>query len=68
MDFEKWSLIPVPRVESYKGLVFGCWDQNVASLVEYLGNFVWYFDAFFARSPKGMQVLAPPHKWRSKAN
>jgi PAH dioxygenase large subunit len=68
MDFEKWSLIPVPRVETYKGLIFGCWDSDVASLVEYLGDFRWYLDAFFARSPKGMEVLAPPHKWRSKAN
>jgi hypothetical protein len=37
-------------------------------LPEYLGDFRWYLDAFLARSPGGMQVLAPPHRWRAKCN
>lgn len=68
MDFAEWSLVRVPRVASYKGLIFGCWDQNVVSLEDYLGDFKWYLDAFVARSPGGMQVLAPPHRWRAKCN
>ena len=68
MDFAQWGLIRVPKVESYKGLIFGCWDSDAASLSEYLGDFRWYLDAFVARSPGGMEVIGPPHRWRVKAN
>jgi phenylpropionate dioxygenase-like ring-hydroxylating dioxygenase large terminal subunit len=68
MDFSQWGLIRVPRVESYHGLVFGCWDPQARSLVDYLGDFRWYLDAFVARTPRGTQVVAPPHRWRAKAN
>jgi PAH dioxygenase large subunit len=68
LDFAQWSLIRVPRLESYKGLIFGCWDRDVVSLADYLGDFRWYLDPFVARSPGGMEVLAPPHRWRAKAN
>lgn len=67
-DFSRLGLIAVPRVDSYKGLVFGCWNADAIALPQYLGDFRWYLDAFFARSPQGMEVLAPPHRWRAKAN
>src|SRR5262249_52541397 len=68
MDFSQWSLVPVTRVENYKGMIFGCWDADVESLETYLGDFRFYFDVFFARTPRGMEVVAPPHRWRVKAN
>jgi len=68
MDFSAWTLIRVPRLESYKGLIFGCWDKSVEDLAEYLGDFRFYLDAFAARTPEGMEVLAPPHRWRAKTN
>lgn len=68
MNFAEWGLVKVPRVEVYKGLIFGCWDPGVVSLEDYLGDFRWYLDTFFARTPSGMEVLAPPHRWRVKAN
>lgn len=40
----EWGLIEVPRVRSYGGLLFGCWDQDAPSLDEYLGDLCWYFD------------------------
>ena len=67
-DFSTLGLIPVPRVESYKGLLFGCWDADVIGLEQFLGDFRWYLDLFFGRTPGGMEVLAPPHRWRVKAN
>ena len=67
-DFSRLGLIPVPRVESYKGLVFGSWNADIVALPQYLGDFRFYLDAFFARTPGGMEVLAPPHRWRAKAN
>ena len=68
MDFAQWGLIRAPRVEVYKGLIFGCWDPDVIDLTSYLGDVRWYLDAFFWRSPQGMTVLAPPHRWRARAN
>jgi PAH dioxygenase large subunit len=68
MNFNDWSLIPVSRVENYKGMIFGCWDADVESVAEYLGDFCFYLDAFIARTPGGMELIAPPHRWRVKAN
>ncbi len=62
------SLPKVPRLEHHKGLIFGCWDPDVASLADHLGEFAWYLDPFLARSPLGMEVLAPPHRWRTRCN
>ncbi|MBT5049558.1 MAG: Rieske 2Fe-2S domain-containing protein [Rhodospirillaceae bacterium] len=67
-DFSKLGLVSAPRVESYKGLIFGCWNDGVSPLADYLGDIGWYLDAFFGRTPKGMEVLAPPHRWRTKTN
>ncbi len=67
-DFAKMGLVRVPRVETCNGLIFGCWNPDVVELARYLGDFRWYLDIFFARTPGGMEVLAPPHRWRVKAN
>jgi PAH dioxygenase large subunit len=67
-DFKALGLVRVPRVEMFKGLIFACWDADVVSLTEYLGEFAWYLEPFFARTPQGMEVLAPPQRWRAKAN
>ena len=68
MDFSRWGLVRAPKVESRHGLIFGTWNEEAASLADYLGDFRWYIDAFFGRSPQGLHVLAPPHRWRAKAN
>jgi PAH dioxygenase large subunit len=68
MDFSQWGLIAVSRVATYRGLIFGNWDPEAADLENYLGDFRWYIDCFLGRTPGGMQVLAPPHRWRVKAN
>ena len=67
-DFSQWGLVAVPRIETYKGLIFGCWNPDVIALDRYLGDFRWYLDVLFARTPLGVEVLAPPHRWRAKAN
>src|SRR5262249_6624270 len=67
-DFAASSLARVPRLEIYKGMVFASWNPDVESLSQYLGEIAWYIDPFLTRSPQGMEVLAPPHRWRAKAN
>jgi len=67
-NFFQLGLVHAPRVDCYHGLIFACWDEEVVKLVDYLGDIAWYLDAIFARTPRGMEVLAPPHRWRSKSN
>src|SRR5215475_15425664 len=49
-DFSQHGLVPVPRIESHKGLIFGSWNPDVVSLSEYLGEIAWYIDPFLSRS------------------
>jgi phenylpropionate dioxygenase-like ring-hydroxylating dioxygenase large terminal subunit len=67
-DFSDYGLPRIPRVESFKGLIFGSWNPDIVPLADYLGDIAWYISPFLSRSPKGMEVLAPPHRWRAKAN
>ena len=67
-DRSQFGLAAVPRLESYRGLIFGSWNPDVMPLRDYLGEIAWYIDPFLARSPGGMEVLAPPHRWRARAN
>ena len=58
LDKEKLGLIEAPRVESCGGLIFACWDANVMSLDDYLGDIRWYLDNFFSvEYLGGLQVL-----------
>lgn len=67
-DLSKLGLLRAPRIESYKGLIFASWNPNVVDLEQYLGDFRWYLDLFFARTPGGMQVAGPPQRTRVKTN
>lgn len=67
-DFSEMGLIRVPRVSTYKGLIFASWNADVVELDEYLGDFKFYLDMIFARTPGGMEVLGPPQRSRVKAN
>ena len=52
MDKADWGLVPAPRVETYKGLVFAAWDPGVPPLRDYLGDIAWYLDALFSSYPR----------------
>lgn len=62
------GLKKVPRVASYRGLVFGCFRDDVEPLDDYLGDMRFYLDSFFNRFPGGVEVVGEPHKWLLKAN
>jgi dibenzofuran dioxygenase alpha subunit len=65
---ETLGLIPVPRVESYRGFVFGCWDPHAVSLKEYLGDFTWYFDIVIERNLGELEVASGMQRYRATAN
>ncbi len=68
LDVEKWGLIPVTKLDTYKDLVFATWDVNCPPLLDYIGDFKWYFDAMFDRMPGGTEVIGGVHKWMFKGN
>lgn len=68
LNKEEWSLRKIPRVETYKGMIFGNLDQNAMPLEEYLGELKWYLDFFLARSDGGMEVIGEPQRWVVNTN
>lgn len=68
MDKKKWSLRKIPRVESYKGMIFGNIDSNAIPLEDYLGDLKWYLDIILGRSDGGMEVRGVPHRWVVNTN
>jgi len=54
IDKSRLGLPPVPRVESYRGFVFGNFDPHAETLVDYLGDMRFYLDVYLDRFPGGV--------------
>lgn len=67
-DKAQLGLKRVPRVESWRGLVFGCFDEQIEPLESYLGDMRFYLDAFIDRFAGGIEFLGAPHRWVINAN
>jgi phenylpropionate dioxygenase-like ring-hydroxylating dioxygenase large terminal subunit len=63
LDKEAWGPIQVAKIENYNGLIFGTWDEQAPSLRDYLGDMVWYLDAYFDRFDGGTEIIGAAHKW-----
>jgi phenylpropionate dioxygenase-like ring-hydroxylating dioxygenase large terminal subunit len=63
LDKDAWGPIQVAKVESYKGLIFGTWDETAPSFRHYLGEMDWYIDRFVDRWDGGMEVIPGGHRW-----
>src|SRR3989449_1836887 len=68
LERERWGLIPVAQLDSYKGLIFATFDPEAPPLREYLGEMTWYLDAFFDRREGGIEVIGGMHKWGMPCN
>lgn len=68
VDKTKLGLKPVPRVEIWRGMIFGSFDPEIESLDDYLGEMKWYLDAFFERFPAGIEFVGSPQRWVIDAN
>ncbi|MFF4776552.1 aromatic ring-hydroxylating dioxygenase subunit alpha [Microtetraspora fusca] len=63
LDMSRWGLLRVPRVESYKGLIFGTWDAEAQPVEEALGDITFLLDTFLDRRPGGTEVIGGVQKW-----
>ncbi len=68
LDMEKWGLVPVAQVDSYKGLIFGTFDPSAPSPQEYLGDFAFYLDVMLDRREGGTEATGGVHKWIMPCN
>jgi 3-phenylpropionate/trans-cinnamate dioxygenase subunit alpha len=67
LDKSQLGLLPV-RVEAYKGLIFGTFDHDAPTLVEYLGDIAWYLDIFLDRREGGTELSGGVHRWMMNSN
>lgn len=68
LERERWGLVPVAQLDSYKGLLFATFDPEAPPLREYLGEMAWYLDAFFDRREGGIEIIGGMHKWVMPCN
>lgn len=68
LDMARWGLPHVAQIDSYKGLVFATWDPTTPPLLDYIGDYRFYLDAFIDRHPSGSEVVGGVHKWIFKGN
>jgi hypothetical protein len=65
----EWGLVEVPKVASYGGLLFACWDAGVMSLDDYLGDARWYLDRLLLRQyTGGIEILPGKQRYQIPVN
>lgn len=67
-DKSSLGLKSIPRIETYRGLIFGSLDPEIEPLESHLGDMRFYLDAYFDNFPDGVEVLGVPSKWRLACN
>ena len=65
---ETLSLIPVAKLDSYKGMIFASWSPDVPDLESYLGHMKFYLDMLVGRTDGGSEVVGAPHVWDVHTN
>lgn len=68
LDRKKWSLVKIPKIQSYGGFIFGCWNDNCPSLEDYLGDLKFYLDIFIERALGGLQAVNGRQRYECAAN
>ena len=67
-DKSQLGLKKVPRVESWRGLIFGSFNAGIEPLEDYLGDMKFYLGAFIDRFPGGIEFVGSPQRWVIAAN
>jgi phenylpropionate dioxygenase-like ring-hydroxylating dioxygenase large terminal subunit len=69
LDKARWGLVEVPRLATYGGLIFGCWDPAAPSLDDYLGDLRWYLDyVLLAEEVGGLEFSPTCHRYLARGN
>lgn len=68
LDKRDWGLLPVAQVDTYKGLIFGTFNEDAPTLRAYLGDMAWYLDTFLDRREGGTELVPGTHRWIVKTN
>lgn len=61
LDKSKNGLHEVPRIESYHGFIYGCFDPGAPGLQDYLGEMKWYLDVWMDATG-GVELIGPPSR------
>jgi phenylpropionate dioxygenase-like ring-hydroxylating dioxygenase large terminal subunit len=64
----KFNVAQVPRVESYRGFIFGTLNPEAPSLRDYLGPIVKPMDEWLDRNPGGKVVVCEANRLKFKGN
>src|SRR2546423_3099068 len=69
-DFKdaKFNVAQVPRVESYRGFVFGTLNPDAPALLDYLGPITQPIDEWLDRHPTGKVAVAQANRIKFKGN
>lgn len=67
-DRHERSLMQAPRVESYRGFVFVCFDPAVETLIDYLAGAKEYLDLVCDQSAVGMEIVHGTQSYSMRAN
>jgi 3-phenylpropionate/trans-cinnamate dioxygenase alpha subunit len=68
LDKSEWGLLPVAKVDTYKGLIFGTFNEEAPPLLDYLGDMAWYMDTLVDRRACGTELVGGVHRWIMRAN
>ena len=68
LETDKWGLMPVAKLGTYKGFHFATFDPNAEPLLDFLGEMTWYMDAFFDRREGGVEAIGGVYKWVVPSN
>ena len=64
----KFNLAQVPRVDSYRGFVFGTLNPDVPPLLDYLGGITGPIDEWLDRNPGGKVEVCEANRLKFKGN
>lgn len=67
-DRSQYGLREAPRVGSFAGMIFACWDPDAPTLKEYLGDMAFYLELMLSRMDGGTEVIGGCHKWTIDVN
>jgi p-cumate 2,3-dioxygenase alpha subunit len=62
------NLVPVPRLDSYRGFWFICFDSKVESLPDYLAGAKEWIDIVADQSEAGMTLVGGTQEYQIRAN